>query len=51
MSMALIYLDYNVSTPIDPDVAAAMRPLLDTAFGNPSSGHWASTETRPGARQ
>lgn len=40
--MALIYLDYNASTPIAPDVAAAMRPLLETAFGNPSSGHWAS---------
>lgn len=41
--MATIYLDYNASTPIDPTVAAAMRPLLDEAFGNPSSGHWAST--------
>lgn len=37
-----IYLDYNASTPIAPTVAAAMRPLLETAFGNPSSGHWAS---------
>lgn len=41
--MAPIYLDYNASTPIDPAVVAAMRPLLDEAFGNPSSGHWAST--------
>lgn len=40
--MAPIYLDYNASTPIDPAVAGAMRPLLDEAFGNPSSGHWAS---------
>ena len=40
--MKQIYLDYNASTPIDPAVAAAMRPLLETAFGNPSSGHWAS---------
>lgn len=38
----MIYLDYNASTPIDPTVAAAMRPFLDEAFGNPSSGHWAS---------
>ena len=37
-----IYLDYNASTPIDPAVAAAMRPFLDAHFGNPSSGHWAS---------
>lgn len=44
--MATIYLDYNASTPIDPTVAAAMRPLLDEAFGNPSSGHWASTPAK-----
>jgi cysteine desulfurase len=44
--MTLIYLDYNASTPIDPAVAAAMRPLLDEAFGNPSSGHWASTPAK-----
>ncbi len=37
-----IYLDYNASTPIDPAVAAAMRPYLADAYGNPSSGHWAA---------
>ena len=37
-----IYLDYNASTPIDPAVAAAMRPYLAGAYGNPSSGHWAA---------
>lgn len=40
--MSHIYLDYNASTPIDPSVAAVMQPLLQEAFGNPSSGHWAS---------
>lgn len=40
--MADVYLDYNASTPIGPAVAAVMRPLLDDAFGNPSSGRWAS---------
>jgi cysteine desulfurase len=40
--MARIYLDYNASTPIDPVVAAVMRPLLEGHFGNPSSGHWAA---------
>jgi cysteine desulfurase len=44
--MTRIYLDYNASTPIDPAVAAAMRPFLDEAFGNPSSDHWASTPAR-----
>lgn len=40
--MQPIYLDYNASTPIDPAVAAAMRPFLEGHFGNPSSGHWAA---------
>ena len=40
--MARIYLDHNASTPIDPVVAAAMRPFLETDYGNPSSGHWAA---------
>jgi cysteine desulfurase len=44
--MPPIYLDYNASTPIDPAVSAAMRPFLDEAFGNPSSGHWASTPAK-----
>lgn len=34
-----IYLDYNATTPIDPQVAEAMLPYLHTQFGNPSSGH------------
>ncbi len=42
----MIYLDYNASTPIAPTVAAAMRPFLDEAFGNPSSGHWASVPAK-----
>jgi cysteine desulfurase len=42
----MIYLDYNASTPIDPAVVAAMRPFLEQAFGNPSSGHWASVPAK-----
>jgi cysteine desulfurase len=34
-----IYLDYNATTPIAPEVAAAIRPWLETDFGNPSSSH------------
>jgi cysteine desulfurase len=41
--MQRIYLDYNASTPIDPAVAAAMKPFLEDYYGNPSSGHWATT--------
>jgi len=44
--MASIYLDYNASTPVDPAVSAAMRPFLADAFGNPSSGHWASVPAK-----
>jgi cysteine desulfurase len=44
--MREIYLDYNASTPIDPVVADAMRPLLEGTFGNPSSGHWAGTPAK-----
>ncbi len=36
-----IYLDYNASTPIDPQVAVVMQQALQDAFGNPSSTHWA----------
>ena len=41
-----IYLDYNASTPIDQRVSAAMRGLVDKPFGNPSSGHWASSSAK-----
>lgn len=36
---APIYLDYNATTPIAPEVVAAMRPFLHEEFGNPSSHH------------
>jgi cysteine desulfurase len=36
-----IYLDYNASTPVDPQVAAVMQQAMQEAFGNPSSTHWA----------
>jgi len=34
-----IYLDYNASTPIDPQVAEVMRSLLDRPYANPSAIH------------
>ncbi len=39
--MNWIYLDYNASTPIASEVAAAMKPFLAGSYGNPSSAHWA----------
>ena len=41
-----IYLDYNGTTPHDPEVIAAMRPFLESEFGNPSSSHWFGTKPR-----
>ena len=34
-----IYLDYNATTPVDPDVLQAMLPYLRGQFGNPSSSY------------
>jgi cysteine desulfurase len=35
----MIYLDYNSTTPVLPEVAEALRPFLMEEFGNPSSAH------------
>ena len=37
--MTPIYLDYNATTPIAPEVREAMQPYLDHLFGNPSSNN------------
>lgn len=34
-----VYLDYNATTPILPEVAKAMEPFVFHHFGNPSSPH------------
>jgi len=41
-----IYLDFNASTPLAPEVASAMRQALNEPFGNPSSEHWAGRPAR-----
>ncbi len=41
-----IYLDYNATTPHDPEVIAAMWPYLQEHFGNPSSSHEFGRETK-----
>jgi cysteine desulfurase len=38
-AQSAIYLDYNATTPIHPEVVDEMLPFLTTHFGNPSSGH------------
>lgn len=37
--MQQIYLDYNATTPVDPQVSEAIIPFLTDHFGNPSSSH------------
>lgn len=44
--MKPIYLDYNATTPVDPEVAQVMEPFLRELFGNPSSVHQYGTQTR-----
>lgn len=39
--MEKVYLDFNASTPIAPEVVEAMTPLLMDYYGNPSALHWA----------
>lgn len=46
-----IYLDYNGSTPIDPQVREAMLPYLESQFGNPSGDHWAAQQARDAIEQ
>jgi len=41
-----IYLDYNGTTPHDPEVISAMRPYLEEEFGNPSSAHQFGTKPK-----
>jgi cysteine desulfurase len=49
--MSPIYLDYNATTPIDPEVAEAMLPYLYEHFGNPSSAHWFGQRTKQAVEQ
>jgi cysteine desulfurase len=39
MTVRSVYLDYNATTPVHPEVVDAMLPFLRERFGNPSSIH------------
>ena len=41
-----IYLDFNATTPIAPEVAAAINKAVIEPFGNPSTEHWAGLPAR-----
>lgn len=42
----MIYLDYQATTPLAPEAAAAMRPFLEGEFANPHSPHRAGRGAR-----
>ena len=41
-----VYLDYNATTPLDPEVKEVMLPFLGEYFGNPSSIHRVGRKVR-----
>ena len=41
-----IYLDFNASTPIAPEVLQAMQSFLSDHYGNPSSSHWSGVPAK-----
>jgi cysteine desulfurase len=41
-----VYLDYNATTPLDPEVREVMLPFLGEYFGNPSSIHRVGRKVR-----
>jgi len=50
----MIYLDFNATTPIAPEVVEAMLPFLTEEFGNPASGYphgWRALEAVVAARR
>ena len=44
-----IYLDYAATTPVLPEVIAAMKPFFSERFGNPSGVHGTAREARRAA--
>lgn len=47
----MIYLDYNATTPVAPEVAAAMQPFLGPEFGNPSCDYPLGLKAREAMHQ
>src|SRR6516225_3167295 len=44
--MNRVYLDYNATTPIEPEVLDAMQPYFSAEFGNAASIHTPGQKAR-----
>ncbi|MGD0105934.1 MAG: cysteine desulfurase NifS [Rhodopila sp.] len=49
--MRAVYLDNNATTPVHPEVLAAMLPYFTDQFGNASSSHAFGTTVSPAIRE
>jgi len=47
----MIYLDYNATTPVAPEVAKALQPFLGPEFGNPSCDYPLGLRARDAVHQ
>lgn len=47
----MIYLDYNATTPLRPEVLEAMLPYFQRHFGNPSSVHGVGRQAKRGVEE
>jgi cysteine desulfurase len=47
----MIYLDYNATTPVAPEVYRAMQPFLTKEFGNPSCDYPLGQRAREAVQQ
>lgn len=45
-SERLVYMDHAATTPVHPEVSAAMRPYVENQYGNPSSIYSIAREAR-----
>lgn len=41
-----VYMDYNASTPLSPNVKNVLSYWMDRSYGNPSASHWAGKEAK-----
>jgi len=51
LSMRRVYLDYNATAPLAPEVLEAMKPYWLDDYGNASSVHWYGQRARSAVEQ